>query len=288
MPLACIHTHTVFCDGSDDIETCCLAAHRKGLSSLGFSSHAPVAKKTGFRTNWHIAEEKLPEYIEEVLAAKKRWAGKLPVYLGLEVDFISGIMGPADKDYREMGLDFIIAGAHYVVPPKGEPFTVDDAPERVSLGIKECFGGDTPGMLEAFFDSTEEMIRIGGFDLLAHPDIIKKNNCCNKFFSEEEERYRKRAAGIAALMAESGIPAEVNTGGMNRGKINDCYPSPFFLKLFREHGVPMVINADAHKAEDLDGFYEDAKAAMLAAGFTETLLFCGRQDGRPVWKAEKL
>ena len=288
MPLACIHTHTIFCDGADDIETCCRKAYEKGLSSIGFSSHAPVEKKTGFRTNWNLSEEKLPQYIEAVLAAKKRWDGKLPVYLGLEVDFIPGLIGPADKDYREMGLDFIIGGSHYVVPQKGEPFTVDDDPEMLSHNIKEYFAGDPAGMLEAFFKSAEAMIRAGGFDLLAHPDIVKKNNSDGRFFSEDDRYYRERATSMVALMAERGIPAEVNTGGMNRGKTKDCYPSLFFLKLFREHGVPMVINADAHNADDLDGYYEEAKKAMLEAGFTETLLFCGRENGRAVWKAEKL
>jgi histidinol phosphatase-like PHP family hydrolase len=50
----------------------------------------------------------------------------------------------------------------------------------------------------------------------------------------------------------------------------------------------MVINADAHRAEDLNGHYGEARQAMLDAGYTETLLFDGRLNGRAVWKAEKL
>ena len=288
MSLACIHTHTRFCDVFDDVETCCLVAYEKGLSSLGFSSHAPVRKKTGFCTDWHMADEKLSEYIEAVQAAKKRWEGKLPVYLGLEVDFIPGLMGPADKDYREMDLDYIIAGAHYVIPPKGEPFTVDDSLERVTRGIKEGFGGDADGMVETYLNSVETMIRAGGFDLLAHPDCIKKNNSDSRLFSEEAEYYRKKTAALARLMAAIGLPAEVNTGGLNRGKTKDCYPSLFFLKLLFENAVPMVINADAHKAEDLDGHYDKARETMLEAGYTETPIFQGRMNGRPIWKSEKL
>ena len=100
MHFACIHTHTIFDDGADDIESCCRVAYEKGLVSLGFSAHAPVTKKTGFRTDWHLSDERLEEYIDCVRAAKKRWEGKLPVYLGFEVDFIDGLMGPADRDYR--------------------------------------------------------------------------------------------------------------------------------------------------------------------------------------------
>ncbi|MDR0496609.1 MAG: histidinol-phosphatase [Treponema sp.] len=288
MILACIHTHTSLDDGSDDIETCCRRAYEKGLVSLGFSAHAPVKMKTGFRTDWHLPDEKLNEYINGVQAAKKRWEGKLPVYLGFEVDFIPGLMGPADRDYHEMNLDYIIASAHYIIPKKGEPFTIDDTIEVMEHGIKESFGGDPMGMLEAYMDSLETMIRAGGFDLLGHPDLVKKNNAGSKFFSEDDEYYRKKTAAIANLMTGTGAPAEVNTGGLNRRKISECYPSFGFLKLFREQSVPMVINADAHRAEDLDGHYNEARQAMLDAGYSETVLFAGRQNGKAVWKSEKL
>jgi len=293
MPLACIHTHTRFCDGSDDVEAYCLAAHRKGLSSLGFSAHAPIFRKTGIRSSWNMSDDRLGEYIEAVEAAKKRWEGKLPVYLGLEIDFIPGLIGPADREYREIGLDYIIASVHYVIPPRGEPFTVDDPYENVFRGIKEGYGGDAMGMVEAYFNSVEAMVRTGAFDVLGHPDLVKKNNagppvCGNKLFSEDDNFYRNRTASLAALMAGTGFKAEVNTGGINRGKIKDCYPSLPFLKLFREQGVQMVINADAHRAEDVDGHYEEARTAMLAAGYAETVLFEGRKDNSPVWSSEKL
>ena len=288
MSFSCIHTHTVFCDGSDDVETCCRRAYEKKLLSIGFSAHAPVTKKTGFRSCWHLPDERLPEYIESVQAAKKRWEGKLPVYLGLEVDFIDGLMGPADRDYREMNLDFIIGSVHYVVPPAGEPFTVDDSSENVDRGIKEGFRGEPMAMVEAYWDAEEAMIRAGGFDLLGHPDVVKKNNAHSRLFSEDSCFYRQKTAHTAALMAGTGLPAEINTGGLNRGKTKECYPSRSFLKLFREHGVPMVINADAHRAEDLDGHYEEARESLIAAGYTETVVFEGRQNGRAVWRSIKL
>jgi len=286
--LACIHTHTVFCDGKDDIETFCRTAYEKGLVSLGFSAHAPIFAKTGIRTGWHLADERLGEYLDSVRSAKKRWEGRLPVYLGLEVDFIPGITGPADKDYREMGLDYIIASVHYVLPPKGEPFTVDGPLEEVEQGIREGFGGDPTGMVESYLDSEEAMIRSGGFDVLGHPDLVKLHNTSNKFFNPDSNFYIKRIAALAALLAETGVPSELNTGGLNRDKISECYPSLDFLKHFRKQNVPIVINADAHRAEELDGHYEEARKTMLEAGYTETVLFSGRVNGKAVWRSEKL
>jgi histidinol-phosphatase (PHP family) len=288
MSLACIHTHTFFCDGLDDIETCCLTAYRKGLASIGFSAHAPISSKTGFQSSWNLSEEKLPFYLDEVRAAKKRWEGKLPVYLGLEVDFVENMMGPADRDFQDMNLDYIIGSVHFLLPPGGEPFTVDDSAEIVDRAVKESFGGSAQAMAEAYYDAVEAMIRAGGFDLLGHPDLVKKNNSGGRLFSEEDESYRRKTANVAALMAGTGLAAEINTGGINRGKITDCYPSLPFLKLFRRQGVPMVINADAHKAGDLDGGYDEARRALCAAGYDESLVFEGRENGRAKWRSEKL
>jgi len=288
MGLACIHTHTFFCDGKDDIETFCRAAHEKGMDSLGFSAHAPIFKKTGIRTDWHLKDERLEEYLDSVRSAKKRWEGKLPVYLGMEVDFIPGITGPTDKFYQDMGLDYIIASVHYVVPPRGELFTVDGPPEEVEQGIKEGFGGDPMGMVQSYLDSEEAMIRAGGFDVLGHPDLAKLHNRGNKFFDPQSDFYLKRIATLAALLAETGVPSEINTGGINRDKISECYPSLDFLKCFRKQNVPIVINADAHRAKDLDGNYEEARKAMLEAGYTETVLFGGRINDKAIWKSKKL
>ena len=290
MRLASIHVHTTFSDGTNDIETCCRMAHKKGLESLGFSDHAPLTHRTGFHNPWHMRDEKLNEYIDTVRAAQKRWEGKLSVYLGLEVDFIPGITGPADKEYREMDLDYIIGSVHYVIPQRGEYITVDDSAERVDKLIRDGFGGDPMAMAEVYWNAVAAMISAGGFDLLGHPDLVKRNNAGQeqRLFPEHGDYYLKKTTAIASLLEKADLHAEINTGGLNRGIIKDCYPSPGFLKLLHEHHVPMVINADAHKAEDLDGHYNEAIGALLNAGYTETAIFAGRVSGMAKWKSIKL
>jgi len=285
--LSSMHTHTLFCDGRDDVETMCRAAMEKGLSAIGFSAHGPVFKKTGLKTNWHLPDERLDAYIAEVLAARQRWRGKLAVYLGLELDYIKGLRSAMDSDIRALNLDYIIGSVHYLVPSNGaEPFTVDGPPDEFEKGLREGFGGDIEALLRSYWDAMEEMIALGGFDILGHADLVKVNIRDKSRLSAESETCRH--AEIARATARAGLTAEVNTGGLNRGRTQDVYPSLPFLRLFREQEVPAIITADAHCAADLDGHYDIARQTLLAAGYTEQVLFEGKDNGKPVWRREKL
>jgi histidinol-phosphatase (PHP family) len=289
MLYSCIHTHTNFCDGKDDIETLCRSAYEKGFVSLGFSSHAPIRKKTGLVSDWHIPDDRFREYLDEVLAARRRWEGKLPVYLGLEVDYIKGLIGPGDRDFLSLGLDYLIGSVHYVIPPdRGEPFTVDGPPEEFRKNVREHFGGDGTGVMETYWDAVDDLIRAGGFDLLGHPDLIKKNNRGEEFFSRKSETYRRRMEKTARLAAQSGIVVEINTGGLTRGSTEETYPGLNFLRHLKEKNTPVIVTADAHREEHLGGYYAEARKTLLEAGYTHAVLFGGRSQGRPVWTADPL
>jgi histidinol-phosphatase (PHP family) len=305
MTYSCLHTHTRFCDGADDVETMCAAAAAKGLVSIGFSSHAPITKKTGVKTNWHLPEERLDDYVETVLAAKKRWRGTLEVFLGLEVDYIKGLCGPSD--YQSLPLDYIIASVHYVGPPENG-FTVDAPDEEFRAGFRDFFHNDGKALYNAYYDAYCEMILEGGFDIAGHLDLVKKNNGLYRFFSPDDPGYQKRLLKTANCLASSRpavlhgarsgqetpgngvfpVVVEVNTGGMNRGRTTDPYPSMAVLTLLREREIPLVITADAHNAEHLGGHYEEARTAMLDAGYTTALHFAGRKRGKAVWQEEAL
>lgn len=270
-----LHTHTVFCDGRDDIETMCRSAHLKGLAAIGFSAHAPVGK-TGLKSNWHIKDGRLEEYADEVRAARRRWQGKIAVYLGLEVDYIKGLRSALDTDVRNLNLDYIIGSVHYLIPPRGAPFTVDGSPEEVEQGIMEGFGGDGEAMMNAYWDAVAEMTALGGIDIIGHLDLVKKNNNTglkrNRRFNTDNGTYMKRAEEIVRAVSSGGFTVEVNTGGLNRGYFAETCPSPAILSLLRQYNVPVIITADAHRADDLDGHYQTAYQTLLDAGYTKHVL----------------
>ena len=213
MIYSCLHTHTSFCDGSGAVEDFCTAAYEKNLVSLGFSAHAPVTKKTGLKTDWHLSDECFDEYCSAVRCARERWRGKLDVYLGLEVDYIEGLISARDFDCAALSLDYLIGSVHYVTPSR----CVDCSAEEFEQLLNEDFRGDVMALVNRYWDCMESMISEGGFDIIAHADIVKKNNKDGKWFSENDERYVKRLERIAGVIAESGLVTEINTGGLTRG-----------------------------------------------------------------------
>jgi histidinol-phosphatase (PHP family) len=265
------------------VESFCRTAYARGLAAIGFSAHAPLAKKTGLITDWHLKDEDLDRYIDAVNAARRRWEGKLRVYLGLEIDYIRGLTGPADRDFKALDLDYCIGSAHYIFPPKGgEPFTVDSGAEEFARDMDRHFPGDGEGMAEAYWDAVEEMLALGGFDILGHLDLVMKNNQRGEYFDPRGERYRRRIVQIAASAARSGAVVELNTGGLNRGKTTEPYPSPELLRLLRQEGAPVTITADAHEPAQIDGNYGLARRLLAEAGYVEIWEFAGKGKG---WKA---
>lgn len=70
------------------------AAFEAGYSVLGFSSHAPLP----FETIWNMDWSDLPAYAGVIRELKQRYAPRgMNILLGLEIDYIPGLCGPADE-----------------------------------------------------------------------------------------------------------------------------------------------------------------------------------------------
>jgi len=282
-----MHTHTNFCDGKDDVETMCRAAYEKKLYSIGFSAHSPVEKQTGVISDWNLKENRVNEYISEVRAAKERWQGKLKVFLGYEMDYISGRRTALDSDIKALNMDYLIGSVHYIFPKNGaEPFTIDGSREEFEKGLNEGFNGNALELMHSYYDAQAEMIALGGFEILGHADLIKKNSHDKNLWHPEEELCRQRE--IAKAAKDSNIVIEINTGGINRKKINDVYPSLSFLYIIREYDIPVIITSDAHRAVDIDGAYDFALNTLNIVKIKEHVIFNGKIDGKSVWLKEKI
>jgi histidinol-phosphatase (PHP family) len=69
---------------------------------------------------------------------------------------------------------------------------------------------------------------------------------------------------------------EINTNGRNRA-IADFYPDRRFLHLFREEGVAVCVNSDAHMPARVGQYFDEAYELLRYVGFTEMAVFENRQ-----------
>jgi histidinol-phosphatase (PHP family) len=282
MLLSSFHTHTYFCDGADPVELLCEKAVEKGFTALGFSSHAPLPPECGLVSDWNMKAPDLERYIDEVRKAKEKWADRLEVFLGLEVDYIKGVMGPADNIYKELRFDYLIGSVHYIVPERGAPFTIDGPASEFDKGIQEGFGGDGAALMEAYWDAVGEMSAAGGLQIVGHLDLLKKNNQDQRWFSLCDARYKKKLGQVLDVIAGSGQIVEINTGGLSRKRTKEMYPAPWILDNMKERGIPVLISSDAHSYIQLDSYYDEAKKLLTEAGYSAVKRL-KRQAGALLW-----
>lgn len=268
--LANYHTHCRYCDGIGDPLEYVDSAIRKRFDVLGFSSHAPLP----FENDWTMSPESLESYLGDVRHLRTAHRRNPQVLLGLEIDYIPGLISPCDPTYDTLGLDYRIGSVHSIPDPgSGTHPTVDDTETQYAWILNTIFGGDIEAFIHRYYELVREMLTRCTPDILGHFDLIKKNNRDGAYFSEEEDWYREAVVESLEAVAASGVIMEVNTGGLARGSITDIYPSQWILRLAHERRISIVINADAHSPGQIDAYYELARSKAAAAGYTTHHIF---------------
>jgi histidinol-phosphatase (PHP family) len=163
---------------------------------------------------------------------------------------------------------------------------VDSPLEEFTRGLNEGFNGDAEMLMHYYYDAMAEMITIGGFDIVGHIDLLKKNCYGKNYWSLQDEICRQKE--IVSAISKAGLITEVNTGGINRGKTRDTFPSLDFLRFLHEYNIPVIITADAHCAKDIDGNYTTAIQTLKDAGYHEHVLFSGKNNGKTTWEKIKI
>ncbi|MFW6344040.1 MAG: histidinol-phosphatase HisJ [Sediminispirochaetaceae bacterium] len=264
------HTHSSFCDGKGQLEDYVKYALSRGFHALGFSGHAPLP----FPNDWTMNEENLSTYIREVLALKERYRDSLEICLGLETDYLDKKHNPAHPKYKALGLDYQIGSVHHLYSPERTEFLqVDYTKEELELLLKDTFDKDIKALVSTYYRMVREMVQTGGFEILGHLDLVKKQNRGNVYFDETEKWYKREIEKTLETVAETDVILEINTGAMARGYTAEPYPSPWIIDRAAELKIPVTINSDAHRPEWLDYGFEEAENLARAAGYSSKIVY---------------
>lgn len=249
-----LHTHTTYVDGENTMEEMIQAAIALGFESIGLSEHAYAPYESLFAEKGDITEA----YREEAYALKERYAGKIDVYVGLEVDSF--------HLHDKSRWDYVIGSVHHIKGEKGY-HTIDHTPQLYD-GAIEAAGG-LEAMLEQYITSVVELAEGYRPDILGHIDVVTK-------LARQETRpleidwdwYERLWEAGAARIAAAGCIVEVNTAPIYRGYGEDPYPHRQLLAILHRHGIPVMINGDSHQARYLDGGFGEAADLLRELGYT--------------------
>jgi len=259
------HMHTIFSDGKDNPEDCILVALDKGMESIGFSDHVPAPTLN----HWSMKAEQVTNYLKEITRLKKKYAKQIEVYTGFEMDYWVTENKNIILEYIA-NADYTIGSVHYIYDKESAKYySVDGSAEDVKTTFAVLGRGDNRICVEAYYLELIRVIRQYKPDIVGHLDIIKKRNQGDIYFSENEKWYKKLIDMVLDEIALSQRIVEVNTGSLLCKVLKDTYPSNWILEKCCQRKIPIVLNSDAHQAQDIDGFFGEAITILRQIGFTQ-------------------
>jgi histidinol-phosphatase (PHP family) len=253
------HCHSTYCDGKESPGGIVRQAEAISLHSLGISSHAPLP----FPMPWSMRPERLADY----LAALQQLGATspVPVYTGLEVDFVPGVTGPGRF---ASSVDFTIGSVHFAGSfPDGRRFETDGPHSHFREGVETIYAGSIPEAVKEYFRLTREMLASDPPAVLGHCDKIKMHNRDDTSWNEQDGWYLRELDDTLEAAAAAGVIVEVNTRGVYLGRVKEPYPGVYALRKILRMGIPITLSSDAHHPKDLVNGFRETASLLLHLGF---------------------
>ncbi len=268
------HSHSSYCDGKLFPEDYIKAAILAKMPVYGFSSHHPLP----FPCKWSMDKAHFPQYIQDIKALKHKYRGKIEIYTGLEIDYIHNVIGPTNSSLDLNSLDFTIGSIHFLGPnSKGEYIEIDGDHNTFLRALNEIFEGDIKALIHNYFENIRKMVLYSPPDIVGHLDKIKIQSVNNDLFSENDTFYIEEVEKTLDVIAASNGIIEVNTRGIYTGKSVSTYPSPWILEKIRSTDIPIMLNSDAHRPEEILASYEASAQMLIQLGFDRVSIYKNNQ-----------
>lgn len=266
------HVHSCYCHGIGKPEEYVKEAISQGVTDIGFSSHAPLP----YWNQYVMNEENLNQYINDVNLLKDKYRGEINIYLGLEVDYIPGIL--RCNNFRKLGMDYIIGSNHFIGQNSDGKFIRPEFIDSAALSKinPKRIVGD-------YYHSICQMAQLEKPDILAHLDFIKKLNLNNQIFDENENWYKALVIDTLDCISKTDCIVEVNTSNAVKRSDKWLLPSLWILEKCFELGIKLTLSSDAHIPADVTAYFEKAKTIIKDIGYSEIAVLT--PEG---WKPRKI
>ncbi|MDQ6955195.1 MAG: histidinol-phosphatase HisJ [Mariprofundaceae bacterium] len=256
------HMHTPRCNHAvGSVEDYVKIAIQRGLKEVGISDHSPMPN--GFDAAWRMDASELPDYLQEVEHARDHFSSQITVRIGLEADFYPGTEEAVKSMIDAYAWDYVMGSVHYI----GD--WAFDNPD-------EAYRWDAMDYEDAYcdyFDLVARSAQAGMFDVIGHPDLIKK-------FGQRAPLGSIRVDKAESLMLDavqaSGAVLEISSAGL-RKPIGEVYPHTNIVKKAAAMAIPFCFGSDAHAPNEVAYAMDECLHILQGHGIYELVTFEKRQ-----------
>ena len=260
------HVHTYRCGhAGGETRAYVERAVALGLAEIAFTDHVPLYFLPGEDPAPTLAmtRAELPGYVDEVLALREEFRGRIDVLLGLEADYAEGHEDALREILALHDWDVVLGSVHWVAG------AWIDAP---GAGKRHETEG-TAFLWREYYRLVQKACATGLFDVMTHFDLPKK------FGHLRPEPLAPDEARAVDAARAAGVAVEISSAGL-RKPVGEIYPGPALLSRIAAAGLPVVVSSDAHAPAEVAWGRDAVLAAARSAGIREHFSFRRRERRR--------
>ncbi len=252
------HIHTRFSsDCLVEMSEMCRAAVDRGLSEIGFTEHLDLDPGDA-----DLPPYRIEAWWEEIERCRHAFKGLLTIRAGIELGEPHRYPKTVQGVLQRFPWDYALGALHWV--------------DSELIFHEAYFQRSAERAYLDYFEELGRMAEAGGFDILAHLDVVKRY-AVEHYGRYDPARYEREIRGVLRTCVARGIALEVNTCTLRR-PIGEMSPDRTVIDWYREAGGRWVtLGSDAHLAQDVGAGFDRAVATVQAAGFEHLARFERRQ-----------
>jgi histidinol-phosphatase (PHP family) len=249
------HMHTPLCKHAfGQPEEYAAVAEKRGLKGLIVTCHNPTEIPWSAHLRMSMAD--FDKYATLVDRAKREWAGRVDIRLGMESDYAPGMEPWLEKLHEMAEFHYILGSVHPDIREYRQRFFKNDMVEFQRL----------------YFEHLAMAAETGLFNALAHPDLIKNSDAAQWNLERIMDTVHQSLDRIAA----TGTAMELNTSGLHKA-IKEMNPSRTILQEMHRRHIPVVVGADAHDPKRVAANFEEALDLLKEIGYSHVTIFLNRE-----------
>jgi len=257
-PVPDYHMHTPRCNHAiGDVADYTAAAIKAGLKEIGMSDHSPMPDD--YDKPWRMDRTELAGYLDEVEQARDAVKNNLALRVGLEADFHPGTEAYVKEMIASYDWDYVIGSVHYIGDwGFDNPDTID---VWDSWNIEDAYC--------AYFKLVEQSAQTGLFDIIGHPDLIKK---FGHRPPADSARVNEAIESMLQAVKQADVVLEISSAGL-RKPVAEIYPHRNIVKRAAELGIPFSYGSDAHSPAEVGHGMDDCLSMLKSFGVHEVASF---------------